>query len=152
MKVPLAYAYAQVGPDFGTKQHFGVLIRLYFSTREVLMNCTFLPRVHTPLSNFSSRYKHRRLTVMVSLTLLRIYDLCRAPQPFLLPDRSLHWKTDQKRRVLKISQLKEYFSKNNQLQFIRIPVDRFFKCTLSLDRFLKLVFVPDRFFIGRIET
>ena len=25
--------YAQARPDFGTKQHFGILIRLHFSTR-----------------------------------------------------------------------------------------------------------------------
>jgi len=58
----------------------------------------------------------------------------------------------------------EYVSKNafgnrkknilhDQLQCIRIAVDRFFffKETLSLDRFLILAFVPDRFFIGGIE-
>ena len=42
----------------------------------------------------------------------------------------------------------EYVPKSDQLQYIRITVDRFFKRTLSLDRFLKLAFVLDRFFIG----
>ena len=54
-------------------------------------------------------------------------------------------------RVSKNNQAKECVSKNDQLQCIRIAVDRFFKQTLSLDQFLKLAFVPDRFFIGGID-
>ena len=56
-----------------------------------------------------------------------------------------------KGRVTKINQMKENVLKNDQLQYIRIAVDRFFKWTLSLDRFLKFANVPDRFFIGEIE-
>jgi len=44
----------------------------------------------------------------------------------------------------------EYVSKHDQLQYIRISVDRFHKWTLSLDRFLKFAFVPNRFFIWGI--
>ena len=47
--------------------------------------------------------------------------------------RSLQWKTDQvKGRALKINQVKEYVSKNDQVPCIRIAVDRFLKRTLSL--------------------
>ena len=56
-----------------------------------------------------------------------------------------------KGRVSKINQVKEYVSKNDQLQCIRIAVERFIKWTLSLYRFLKLAFVSYRFFIGEIE-
>ena len=53
--------------------------------------------------------------------------------------------------VSEIHQVKEFVSKNDQLQCIRITVDGFFKATLSLDQFLILAFIPDRFFIGGIK-
>ena len=53
--------------------------------------------------------------------------------------------------VYKIHQVKENDSKKDQRQCGRIAVDRFFKATLSLDRFLILACVPDRFFIGGID-
>jgi len=42
--------------------------------------------------------------------------------------------------------------KRSTAMYIRIAVDRFFKGTLSFDRFLILAFVPDRFFIGGIDV
>jgi len=58
--------------------------------------------------------------------------------------------------VSKINHEEEYLSKNEQLPCIRIEFIVFFiffsfKQTLLLDRFLKLAFVPDRFFIREID-
>jgi len=54
--------------------------------------------------------------------------------------RSLQWKTDQvKVCVSNINQVNEYVSKNDQLRCVRIVVDRFFKLTLSLDRFFQSI-------------
>jgi len=58
-------------------------------------------------------------------------------------------KTDQvKGRVSKINQVKEYVTKNDQLRFLHIAVDRL----CSFDRFLKHAFNPDRLFIGGIDA
>jgi len=55
-------------------------------------------------------------------------------------------------RVSEINQVKGYVSKNDQLQYVRIAVDRFFKVASSFDRFFERAFLIYRFLIGGIEV
>jgi len=50
-------------------------------------------------------------------------------------------------RILKINQMNAMIRENDEPLFVHIPVYRFFKRILSLDRLLKHALPLDRFFI-----
>ena len=96
--------------------------------------CTLLVTRHLSKHRHGRKTKWQPLIFVKLQLLLQLLRDIKGKGPF----RSLQWKTNQvKGRGLKINQVKENVSKNDNLQCIRIAVDRFFKWTRSFDRFFE---------------